>query len=898
MAIGSIDSAVKINERQDVAYERSNGAVDEPVNEPSARPLAPQPAVSQNMRARRSFGSAQMQRQLNDQLLFPLPLPRLPLPVGMVDFTKLPGVLFSALADGLKNFGADGLEFARAISTALGGAARTVKEAGDDFGDLLKGNIGQVRSSLAGFARSVGRTLTQIDDAAGRLGQSKSATARRIGSEAAEFNNAARAAMAQLQRSLDEYQSAASRGLKKMADGAELFARALYGVLSGDGEAGAKLQLGQQMIMRGLAEIGDANETFAAAAEQSVVAIDKAGKSFAADTEKALETLAGEDRRFAEAVLRGAASITGGAVKLAGASAKATAAAGRAALNLGKNIDSTIDAAWTSVAQAGNMLSRAISGTNQTTKEFLDNTKDFREVVAAARAGDQAARAELKARWGYTVSTLPKEGTQFVDPNYNFKDFTNGQVTASKFPAKKAATQEPDLNTQLFGDGRKLVIPNADGTTTTVSNMAQYQQLIAKERAAKLGVTGNDRPMQVHVALEGGGGQGKRYLPALAEMVKLGIVPSSVTGTSVGAIAAGLVAAGADPKQLQEIVTDPRIGKFLDLKAGGRGGFFKGEEAYKFFDETLRKLTGIYDRPVTFADLKIPLHIIAAKYTDSDPPAGQEDLTKTENRTFVFGPETTPNTPVALAMRASMAIPGVFDPVEMIEPATGRKILLTDGGSLDNLPLGYNKEGLKTIALNLNEPNINHPKEIFNNLPKLPLPGWQLNAPNALLNGIYGGLFVAKGGGLARDYQERTNPPANNFVLSIPIFDLEKPRLADDGLGFPYDDKVDPRLDAQTRTVTQNFFREFFDDMQRSGTRGTNLKPLPKDTSFTRAFEYQGRNWTARYEGGHTVKVVSPEGRERTIFVGKRRMENWIIDDLAYGDLPARLREALNGGLS
>src|ERR1051326_6573523 len=167
-----------------------------------------------------------------------------------------------------------------------------------------------------------------------------------------------------------------------------------------------------------------------------------------------------------------------------------------------------------------------------------------------------------------------------------------------------------------------------------------------------------------------------------------------------------------------------------DLHAGGRGGVFKGEEAYKFFDETLANLTGIHDRPVTFADLKMPLQIIAAKYSDSNPPAGQKDLSKWENRTFVFSQQTTPNTPVALAMRASMAIPGVFDPVEMVDPTTGRTVQLTDGGSLDNFPLGYNHDGLPTVGLNLNEPNTNHPKAIENNLPTLPLPKGQLNATN------------------------------------------------------------------------------------------------------------------------------------------------------------------------
>src|SRR5262249_6507966 len=143
----------------------------------------------------------------------------------------------------------------------------------------------------------------------------------------------------------------------------------------------------------------------------------------------------------------------------------------------------------------------------------------------------------------------------------------------------------------------------------------------------------------------------------------------------------------------------------------------------------------------------------------------------------------------------------------MVDPTTGRTIQLTDGGSLDNLPIGYNKDDLPTVALNLNEPNTNHPDSIFNNLPQLPLPGGQLYSSNPLLNALFGGIFVAEGGGLADDYKNRTAPPANTFVLSLPIWDLENPQFADDGGTFSYDPKTDPKIDQQTRQVTDNFFR-------------------------------------------------------------------------------------------
>jgi NTE family protein len=274
-------------------------------------------------------------------------------------------------------------------------------------------------------------------------------------------------------------------------------------------------------------------------------------------------------------------------------------------------------------------------------------------------------------------------------------------------------------------------------------------------------------------------------------------------------------------------------------------------------------------------------------------------MSQWENRRFVFSQETTPNTPVALAMRASMAIPGIFDPVEMVDPTTGRTIQLTDGGSLDNLPLGYNHDGLPTVALNLEEPNINHPKAIENNLPTIPAPKGNLNAPNVLLNTLFGGLFIAGSGGLAKDYQERTNPPANTFVLNIPVWDLKNPQFADDGLDFKYDPKVDGALDVQTRQVTDNFFRSFFKDFQKAGASGTNLKPLPANTSFNREVVVDGKHYQAKYDGsGNSVVFTAPDGVERSLFVGKRKLENWVIDDAAFGDLSARLGLALKGSLA
>lgn len=851
---------------------------------------------SQFNRSRTDMDSLKVQSQINDSFSlfpFPLPLPRIPSPAGSIDFPKTISVLTKALLEGVKNFGLSGVKFGISVAEALGNGAKALFDASQGMTDLFQASFSNLKSAVSGFARDNGRSLSQLDSQATSLMNSTSTPARQVGEATKTFSQEANQAIAQLKNAMTDYTAASDNAKERIGKGIETLTFGLLGMVTGSSEGLAKLKAGQEQIMKALSDMGGANEAFAQIANESLQKIAGAQSRLSNTLEANKSQLSGDDLKTANSILRSSNTILGRVDRLASTTDSATSNMVEATDELKSALTGYIDGTWGKLAEAAQSLSSSITGVNETTGQFIRDTRAFRDVINAAKQGDSRAVNELKSKWGYTLDTLPPAGTQFVDPNFLKGNLVNGQVTASKFPTGKASNTAPNVDEQLFGNGRTITLTKADGSTLKVNNMADYQKIIAENRAANLGRVGDDgKPMQVHVALEGGGGQGKRFIPAISEMYNNGVIPSSVSGTSVGAIAAGVLAAGADPKQVEEIVKDERISKFLDLGVGGRGGVFKGEEAYKFFDETLRKLTGITDRPVTFADLKIPLHIVAAKYSDTNPPS---DMSKWENRTFVFGPETTPNTPVALAMRASMAIPGVFDPVEMVDPTTGRTIQLTDGGTLNNLPLGYNKDGLPTVALNLQEPNVNHPKYIGNNLPQFPAPKGNLFASNSLLNTLYGGLFVAQGGGLKKDYEERTNPPANNFILSVPIWDLQNPKFSDDALDFKYDPIVDAKIDGQTRTVTQDFFKQFFTGLQTPGAKGTNIKGLPANTSFTRQIQADGKSWQASYDGkGSSVTFTSADGSQKSVFVGKQKLENWVIDDAAFGDLTARLRLAFN----
>jgi len=557
---------------------------------------------------------------------------------------------------------------------------------------------------------------------------------------------------------------------------------------------------------------------------------------------------------------------------------------------------------------------RAISN-----KDFLNGTKDFRTSIqqvkqletqlrqleqqgtnpaeiARVRSQFLTAESQLRSKYGYTAQTAPKPGTVWVDPQFMSSQLNNGQINASKFPTKVPVTQPPDPNKLLFSNGKPITFKGENGSNITVNNLGEYKQLVASNRAAQGMPVTDGEPVGVHLALEGGGGKGKRYNPAFSSMYELGIIPTSVSGTSAGSIAAALIAAGGDPKTADDFAKDERLQKLFDFGFDVDGGLFNGSAAYDLFDQKLREITGIKDRPVTFADLPIPCQIITTKYNDSQLPAGKEDLSKVENRIFVFSQETTPNTPVALAVRASMSIPGLYDSVQMIDPATGREVELVDGGVLDNLPIGYNKNNLPTVALNLTEPNGNNPKN--NQGQPKPLASGQLRPSNAISSGLTALNMMRAAAGGAKDFREASKPAANVFALSIPTWNLENYKQANSTLGFGYDTKLDPTLDRQTRSVTQSFFRNFLDDLRTPGARGTNLKTPPANISFDLNIQLNGTNYRAVYTGGDRVNFVSNTGKQHSVSIGKDQLENWVIDDLAFNDLNARLRVALNDFLN
>jgi NTE family protein len=192
--------------------------------------------------------------------------------------------------------------------------------------------------------------------------------------------------------------------------------------------------------------------------------------------------------------------------------------------------------------------------------------------------------------------------------------------------------------------------------------------------------------IETGVSLGGGCLRGVAHIGALREMLRQNISITHVAGTSAGAVVGGLLACGIYPDAMVRALESLSIRKHLDFGLS-RKGWLKGDRIYN----TLLQLTeGRY-----FSDLEIPLAVACV------------DL---HSRNLVIIREGE----VAKALRASIAIPGVFLPIEM----GGR--LLVDGYILNNNPADIVKKmGAKhviAVKVQSSSDNLERPTNVISYL--------------------------------------------------------------------------------------------------------------------------------------------------------------------------------------
>lgn len=190
---------------------------------------------------------------------------------------------------------------------------------------------------------------------------------------------------------------------------------------------------------------------------------------------------------------------------------------------------------------------------------------------------------------------------------------------------------------------------------------------------------------KIGLVLSGGGAKGIAHIGVLRVLEEAGIRPDYITGTSIGSVMGGLYAIGYSVEEMEELAieldwnyyfndelkrTDLPIEERYNsdryqLKLGLENGsiqlpkgFIQGQKIGLLLSKLTFPAHGIHD----FDQFKIPFRCVATDAETGDPvvlKSGQ----------------------LAKAMRASMSLPSVFEPMELDDK------LLIDGGVVRNLPV-------------------------------------------------------------------------------------------------------------------------------------------------------------------------------------------------------------------
>ena len=155
------------------------------------------------------------------------------------------------------------------------------------------------------------------------------------------------------------------------------------------------------------------------------------------------------------------------------------------------------------------------------------------------------------------------------------------------------------------------------------------------------------RRPRIGLALGGGGARGLAHIGVLRALERAGIHVDCLAGTSMGAVVAAGYAGGMSPAELeQEAEAATRLRHLLSLADAGvpDGGLLRGRRLAGYFERCMRQ--------TSFADLRLPLAVVAV------------DLNTRREVVLRDGP-------VALALRATTAVPGLFAPFRFERAAPG-----------------------------------------------------------------------------------------------------------------------------------------------------------------------------------------------------------------------------------
>lgn len=173
---------------------------------------------------------------------------------------------------------------------------------------------------------------------------------------------------------------------------------------------------------------------------------------------------------------------------------------------------------------------------------------------------------------------------------------------------------------------------------------------------------------RIGIALGGGSARGLAHIPFIEAMDEMGLRPSVIAGTSIGALVGAGWASGMSGREIREHTVDVLgnmrsiAGKLWQTQMRSLKNMFRTGISMQFDANSVTKAFLPEGFAPDFSELRTPLYIIAT------------DFRYWHQVVFHSGP-------VVPAIAASLAIPSLFRPVEY------RGQLLVDGGVVNPLPL-------------------------------------------------------------------------------------------------------------------------------------------------------------------------------------------------------------------
>jgi NTE family protein len=170
------------------------------------------------------------------------------------------------------------------------------------------------------------------------------------------------------------------------------------------------------------------------------------------------------------------------------------------------------------------------------------------------------------------------------------------------------------------------------------------------------------RKIKIGLALGGGAARGFAHIGVIKALESQGIVPDIVVGTSAGSLVGALYAAGNDGFALNKLALDMEEATISDWSIplfSKASGVLKGEALQSFVNKSVN------NQPLE--KLKIPFGVVA-----TDLNTGMPVLFRRGN--------------TGMAVRASSAVPGVFQPVKIGDHT------YVDGGLVSPVPVRFARE--------------------------------------------------------------------------------------------------------------------------------------------------------------------------------------------------------------